>query len=180
LSRAAVEQLLYLLDEAYEGIDKPWHSMLGNLASITEDDWLWTPTGGARTIRGITSHVGGAAYLYYDRVFGGYSVFGEPITNWNVPAGDLGVGTEDLDSVHPLENEPPMAAVIAWVTERARAFRDAVAQLDDAALMGERTNHRGEMYPIRWFIGVMIQHYSYHAGEINHIRALHQGNDSEP
>jgi hypothetical protein len=33
------------------------------------------------------------------------------------------------------------------------------------------------MYPIRWFIGVMIQHYAYHAGEINHIRALHQGDD---
>jgi len=178
MSRAAVEQYVYLLDEAFEGVDKPWHSVLGNLASVNEDDWLWTPTGGARTVRGITSHVGGAAYLYYDRAFGNYAVFGEPITSWNVPAGDLGAGTEELDSVHRLENEPPMAAVIAWVTERARAFRDAVAQLDDATLMEQRTNHRGETFPIRWFIAVMIQHYSYHAGEINHIRALHQGNDS--
>ena len=177
MSRAAVEQYLYLLDEAFEGVDKPWHSMLGNLASVTEDDWLWTPTGGARTVRGITSHVGGAVYLYYDRAFGNYAVFGEPITSWNVPAGDLGVGTEDLDSVHRLENEPAMADVVAWVTERAAAFRDAVAQLDDAALMEERSNHRGETFPIRWFIGVMIQHYGYHAGEINHIRALHQGDD---
>jgi len=177
MSRAAVDQYLYLLDEAFEGIDKPWHSMLGNLASVNADDWLWTPLGGARTIRGITSHVGGAVYLYYDRVFGGGSVFGEPAANWNVPAGDLGVGTEDLDSFHRLENEPPMAAVVAWVSERARAFRDAVAELDDAALAQQRTNHRGEPWPIRWFIGTMIQHYAYHAGEINHIRALHQGDD---
>jgi hypothetical protein len=176
-SRAAVDQLLYLLDEAFEGIEKPWHSMLGNLASVTEDDWLWVPPGGARTIRQITSHVGGAVYLYYDRVFGGRSVFGDPIESWNVPAGNLGVGTEDLDSARRLENEPPMAVVIAWVTERARAFRDAVARLDDAALMEGRVNHRGEPYSIRWFIGAMIQHYCYHAGEINHIRALHQGDD---
>jgi hypothetical protein len=177
LSRVAVEQYVYLLDEAFEGKDKPWHSMLGNLASVTEDDWLWTPPDGARMIRGITGHVGGAAYLYYDRVFGGGAVFGEPAGNWNVQAGGLGVGTEDLESLDRLENEPPMAAVVGWATERAQAFRDAVAQLNDADLAEQRTNHRGEAFTIRWFIGVMIQHYAYHAGEINHIRALHQRND---
>jgi hypothetical protein len=36
VSRAAVEQLVYLLDEAFEGIEKPWHSVLGNLASVAE------------------------------------------------------------------------------------------------------------------------------------------------
>lgn len=169
--------MLYLLDEAFDGIEKPWHSLLGNLASVTEDDWLWVPPNGARTIRQITSHVGGAACLYYDRVFGGCSVFGDPIASWNVPAGNLGVGTEDLDSTRPLENEPPMADVIAWVTERARAFRSAVAGLDDTGLAEERINHRGETHAIRWFIGTMIQHYCYHAGEINHIRALSQRND---
>jgi hypothetical protein len=177
MSHAAVDQLVYLLDEAFEGKDKPWHSMLGNLASATEDDWLWVPPDGVRTIRQITGHVGGAAYLYYDRAFGGCAVFGEPITSWNVPAGNLGVGTEELDSVGGLENEPAMADVVAWATERARAFRDAVAQLDDDGLMEERTNHRGEVWPLRLFAGVTIQHYAYHAGEINHIRALHQRND---
>jgi len=70
-----------------------------------------------------------------------------------------------------------MADVIDWVAERARAFRDAVAKLDDGALMEERSDHDGQPHPIRWFVAVMIQHYSYHAGEINHIRALHQRND---
>jgi hypothetical protein len=70
-----------------------------------------------------------------------------------------------------------MAAVVTWVSERAREFRDAVARLDDAALEDPRTNHLREAVPIRWFIAVMIQHYAYHAGEINHIRALHQRND---
>ena len=179
MSRVAVEQYLYLLDEALEGIEKPWHALLGNLASVNDEDWLWVPPGGARTIRQITSHVGGAVHLYYDRVFGGYSIFGDPVMSWNVPAGNLGIGTGDLDSERRLEDEPPMADVIAWVTERARTFRDAVAQLDDDALIEERINHRGEPHAVRWFIGVMIQHYSYHAGEINHIRALHQGDDGE-
>ena len=43
--------------------------------------------------------------------------------------------------------------------------------------MEMRSNHRGEKFPIRWFVGVKIQHFAYHAGEINHIRALHQRND---
>lgn len=178
MSRAVVDSLVYLLDEAFEGIGQPWDSMLGNLASINEDDWLWVPPGGARMIRTVTSHVGGASYLYFDRVFGSYAVFGDPIKSWNAPAGNLGVGTEELDSTRRLEKEPPMADVIAWVTERARAFRDAVAELDDAALSEQRVNHRGQPHPVRWFIGLMIQHYTYHAGEINHIRALHQGNDA--
>jgi hypothetical protein len=177
MTRSAVNQLVYLLDEAFEGKDKTWHSILGNLASVTEDDWLWIPPGGARPIRALVAHVGGAAYLYYDRVFGGSSAFGEPARDWNAPAGDLGLGIEDLETYGPIDNEPPMDDVIAWVTERARIFRNAIAELNDAALMQERTNHRGEPFPIRWFAGVMIQHYAYHAGEINHIRALHQGND---
>jgi hypothetical protein len=177
MSRNVVDSLVYLLDEAFEGKDKPWHSILGNLASCTEDDWLWTPPGGARSIRALMAHVGGAAYLYHDRAFGGGAMFGDPPRDWNPPAGDLGFGMEDLEAYHPLENEPPMADVIAWATDGARAFRDAVDDLDDSALMEERTNHRGEPFPIRWFAGVMIQHYAYHAGEINHIRALHQGND---
>jgi hypothetical protein len=177
VSRAAVDQLVYLLDEAFEGIESPWHSVLGNLASVTEEDWLWVPPGGARTIRRITGHVGGAAYLYYDRAFGNGTIFGDPITTWNVPAGNLGVGTAELDDSPHLDPEPPMAAVVAWVTERGRAFRDALAALDDEGLVEERVNHLGQSKPVRWFAAVMIQHYAYHAGEINHIRALHQQND---
>lgn len=170
---------MYLLDEAFEGKDKRWHSLLGNLESVTEDDWLWAPPNGARTIRQLVGHVGGAVTLYYDRAFGNYALFGEPIKSWDIPAGDLGVGTSDLDSHGKLPNEPPKEAVIAWATDRARAFRDALDKLDDASLEETRLNHRGEPFKVRWFAGVMIQHYAYHAGEVNHIRALHQGNDAD-
>jgi hypothetical protein len=52
VARAAADQLVYLLDEAFEGIEKPWHSMLGNLTCVTEDDWLCSlPTAPARSAR---------------------------------------------------------------------------------------------------------------------------------
>ena len=177
MARAAVNQLVYMLDEAFEGVAGPRESMLGNLASVTEEDWLWVPPHGARTIRRIIGHVGGAAYLYYDRAFGGHADFGEPI-NWNIPAGNLGHGTLELAGSPHLDPEPPMADVVAWATERARIFWGAVAALDDDdQLREERLNHHRQHRPISWFAAVMAQHYSYHAGEINHIRALHQGND---
>ena len=88
----------------------------------------------ARTIRRITGHVGGAAYLYYDRAFGGCSEFGDPVTSWNIPVPGLGHGTGDLDDSPHLDPEPPMADVIDWVSARATAFRDAVAALEHFAL----------------------------------------------
>jgi len=173
MSRAAVEQLLYLMDEAFEGIEQPWHSVLANLATVREDDWLWQPPDGARTIRLLTAHIGAATLLYDDHAFG------EGTIGWNDPAGDFGLGMEDLQSYEALDNEPAMAGIIAWTTDACHRFRGHVAELDDSDLSRLRRNHRGDMKEVRWFIALQIQHYSYHAGEINHIRALRQGNDRE-
>ncbi len=171
MGRSAVDQLLYLLDEAFEGVEQPWHSVLGNLESVTPEDWLWTPPNGARTIRLLTAHIGAATLLYDSHAFGDGTI------GWNDPAGDLGYGMEDLQSYEQLDREPPMADVITWTTAAYRRFRSHAAELDDGDLLQKRPNHRGDMKEIRWFISVMTQHYLYHAGEINHIRALHQGND---
>jgi hypothetical protein len=35
----------------------------------------------------------------------------------------------------------------------------------------------GELKVTRWIIAVTIEHDPYHAGEIDHLRALHQQND---
>jgi hypothetical protein len=177
MSRSAVEQTVYLLDEAFEGKVHSLHSMLGNLVGVREQDWLWVPPDGTRSIRTLVAHVGGALWLYYDRAFGSCEIFGDPIVSWNAQIDELGVGTEELQGPAPIVNEPAMADVVSWATARFRAFRDAVSALDDESIMEERPTHWGEPRPIRWFVGVMIQHCSYHAGEINHIRALHQGND---
>ena len=43
MTTQAILQLTYLLDEAFEGTE--WHSLLGNLHSVTPEDWLWVPPG---------------------------------------------------------------------------------------------------------------------------------------
>jgi hypothetical protein len=50
---------------------------------------------------------------------------------------------------------------------------------DDAELLLSRPSYWGEERAIRWQVNTMVQHDLYHAGEINHIRALHQENDDE-
>ncbi len=84
---------------------------------------------------------------------------------------------EDLQSFEVLDNEPPMAGIIAWTTDSYRRLRGHVAELEDGDLLRQRPNHRGDLKSIRWFVAQMIQHYNYHAGEINHIHALSQRND---
>jgi hypothetical protein len=175
MSRAAVEQLLYLMDMAFD--EGQWHSLLGNLRSVTADDWLWTPPGGARTIRLLTAHVAACKYVYDNHAFG------DAAMSWNDPAGDLGYGMEDLQSESVLDNEPSIADVVAWLSEGHRRLREHVAALNDEELLRPRRTNKDEMKETRWIIAVMIEHDLYHAGEINHIRALRQRNDgwaSEP
>lgn len=56
MTRAGIEQYLYLLDAAYAGPD--WHSLLTNVRALTPDDWLWLPPHGARPIAEMVGHVG--------------------------------------------------------------------------------------------------------------------------
>ncbi len=158
VSRAAVEQLLYLMDEAFEG--KAEHSLLANLRTVTEDDLLWVPPGGHRSIPEIAGHVGQCKYVYDNHAFGDASM------RWDRPG-----------TVPALDREAPQADVIDWLREGHRRLREHVAGLADDDLMTPRRANWGEMRETRWLINVMIQHDLYHAGEINHIRALRQGND---
>jgi hypothetical protein len=48
---------------------------------------------------------------------------------------------------------------------------------DDAELDFERLANWGEYLPTRFIIRIMLEHDVYHAGEINHLRAVLQGND---
>jgi hypothetical protein len=42
----AVSQLVYLLNEAFQGTEREWHALGTNLRSITSEDWLWVPPDG--------------------------------------------------------------------------------------------------------------------------------------
>jgi hypothetical protein len=67
-----------------------------------------------------------------------------------------------------------------WLTEGQRRLRTSVAVLGDEDLLRLRRAPWGELAETRWLISVMIEHDLYHAGEINHLRALHQETDGWP
>jgi len=168
--RVAVEQFLYMMDEAFEKHGE--HSLLRNLGSLRPDDWLSVPPGGHRFPRQIIGHVGACKYVYDNQAFG------DGLMTWADPAGGLGCSIEELQSGPDLaEREPAMPAVIDWLGAGHRLIREHVALLDDTELLKPRRRPEGEMKETRWLIGVMIEHDLYHAGEINHLRALRHGND---
>lgn len=158
MTRAGVEQLLYLMDEAFDGNDE--HSLIANLRSVTADDWLWRPPGRHRSIAEIVGHVGAAKTLYDNHAFGDASLsFLDP---------------RFAPKAH--EGRTPEEAM-AWLRVEHTRLREHVAALDDEDLPKPRRTNWGEMKETRWIVSVMIDHDLYHSGEINHIRALHQDND---
>jgi hypothetical protein len=85
----------------------------------------------------------------------------------------------DFDSRHKPEL-PDKAAMIKFISEGQSYLRGFVDKLDDGDLIVKRKWHPGPVMETRWLISAMIEHDLYHAGEINHIRALLQGNDAWP
>jgi len=160
VSRAAIEQLLYLMDEAFDA-DGHEHSLLANIRSVKDEDWTWVPPGGSRPIFEIVAHVGLCKYIYDNHAFGDGSM------RWDRPV-----------SLPGIRREASKDEVVAWLREGQKVLRGNVAALqsDDELLKLRRANW-GQEYETRWLISVMIEHDLYHAGEINHIRALSQGND---
>jgi uncharacterized damage-inducible protein DinB len=159
MSRAAVEQLLYLMDEAFDASQQE-HSLLGNLRSVTDAEWLAAPPGGVRSIFEVVQHVGECKYVYDNHAFGDGSM------RWDKP------GT--IPSVEP---NTARDDVLDWLRGGQRRLREHAAGLIDEHLIQPRKSNWGQEYETRWLISVMIQHDLYHAGEINHIRGILQGND---
>ena len=162
-SRAAVDTLAWLIEEAYAG--DPGHSLMVHLADLQDDEWSALPPGGGRSIADILEHVGWSKWMYEDYAFGTASMRGDqpPL----VPAGGA--------------RSRPRGELLAWLAEGQRRWSAAVRALaDDAELDRERLTNWGERLPTRTIIRIMIAHDLYHAGEINHLRALLRGTDRWP
>ena len=155
----AVSQLVYLLDEAFQGTEREWHALGTNLRSTTAEDWLWVPPDGVRSIRDIVIHIGGAKLMYHNHAFGNGQL------TWDDPrlCGPDGLSSLDL--------------ALSWLKLGHEQLRASLVALFDADLLIERKTPAGRLKETRWIIATMIEHDLYHAGEINHIRALHQHND---
>lgn len=162
-SRIAVDNLVWLIEQAFEG--DPSHSLLANLKALQEADWTATPLGSHRSIADILEHVGWSKWMYEDYAFGSASMRGDqpPL----IPEGGA--------------RSRPRDELLAWLTEGHRRWLAAVRALsDDSELDKDRLTNWGEWLPTRDLIRIMIAHDFYHAGEINHLRALLQGTDRWP
>lgn len=159
-SRAALDTLAWLIEEAFEG--DPGHSLLANLRDLRLQDWTGLPPGAGRSIADILEHVGWCKWMYEDYAFGAATLRGDqpPL----VPAAG--------------ERSRPPEELLAWLTAGHQRWLASVRALEsDAELERERLTNWGERLPTRTIIRIMIAHDLYHAGEINHLRALLQASD---
>jgi uncharacterized damage-inducible protein DinB len=147
------------MSEAFEGNGE--HSLIANLRSLEEEDWRWIPPDGARSIAEIVQHVGECKYVYENHAFGDGSM------RWDRPG-----------SIPAIKISDRPAMIIDWLREGHRRLALSAASLsDDRELLAMRPANWGQRRETRWLLNVMLQHDLYHSGEINHIRALRQGND---
>jgi hypothetical protein len=163
MGRSGIEQLVYMLDRNFtdDASFGTWHSFLINLGDVRDDDWLWLPDGGERTIFEVVQHAGETKYAYDSLIFGDGSM------HWDNPG-----------SIPTIEPSTPRDEVVRWLKAGHRQLRDHVAALeDDALLQMQRTDPWDTQHETRWLVTQVIQHDLYHAGELNHIRALHHRND---
>lgn len=159
-SRIAIDTLVWLIEDAFEG--DPVHSLLANLHNLHDGDWTALPSGARRTIAGIVEHVAWCKWMYEDYAFGPATMRGDrpPL----VPPGGA--------------RARPPHELLPWLQEGHQRWLAAVRALpDDAELDRHRLTNWGERLPTRTIIRIMIAHDIYHAGEINHLRALLQNTD---
>jgi uncharacterized damage-inducible protein DinB len=160
LSRALVDQLVYLTEEAFE--NSRVHSLIVNLSTVTEDDWSWHPAEEGRSIAEIAMHVASAKQVYNSQAFGDKSIHWEQVRR--------------MVEAH----NATLESGLAWLREGHALLRDNLAALDDDGLMEQRGVHWGGTLDTRAILAIMLQHDIYHAGEINHLRSVIQGTDFWP
>lgn len=162
-SRTAIETLVWLIEDAFQG--DPDNSLLSNLHDLREEDWTALPSGSNRSIADILEHVGWSKWMYEDYAFGSASMRGDepPL----IPANGA--------------RSRPHTELLDWLVEGHRRWLKSVRALsDDSELQRERLTNWGDHLSTRVIIRIMIAHDFYHAGEINHIRALLQRTDRWP
>ena len=158
--RSQIDTLCWLIEDAFSGDQA--QSLLKNLSNLGEQDWTALPPSGRRSIADILEHVGWSKWMYEDYAFGNASLRGDvpPL----IPTG----GTRSR----------PHEELVTWLTDGHAKWLSSVRALqNDAELEHDRLTNWGEWMKTRTIIRIMIGRDYYHAGEINHLRSILQGND---
>ena len=157
----ARDVLDYVVWEMGQAFDTLFH----NLKDLHDDDWTWIPPGGARSIAAIVGHLASSKVMYDNHAFGDGSL------TWQDPLFGEAQTPEEVDALPPPK-------LFEWLREsHLRLLRNVDALPDDAELERPRPVNWGGTRETRWIITRLINHDGYHAGEINHLRSIHQQND---
>ena len=160
IDRKEINTLCRLIEDAFDGNTSD--SFMNNLTNVREQDWTALPPGGGRSIADILEHVGWCKWMYEDYAFGTASMRGDQPPQ--IPASGA--------------RSRPHDELLAWLKEGHRKWLTSVRALpDDSELDRDRLTNWSERMKTRTIIRSMIGHDYYHAGEINHLRSLLQGND---
>ncbi len=162
-ARTGLETLVGLLEDAFQA--DAAQSLVASLRDLRDEDWTALPAGAGRSIADILEHVGWAKWMYEDYAFGPGTLRGDQPPM--VPADGA--------------RARPRDELLAWLHEGHRRWLASIRALaHDAELDRDRLTNWGEFLPTRTLLRIMIGHDFYHAGEINHVRALLQGTDRWP
>jgi uncharacterized damage-inducible protein DinB len=158
MSRAAINEWIYLFNSAFDGNEQ---SVLKNLESVSSNEWAVLPEGGQRSILDIVAHIGMFKFMYPGAAF----------REREFDYAD--------DPVHPPASRlATKESAVEWLKQAHAYLIDAFSELtDDTELDVLRAAHWGAMVPTRRLMATVLEHDTYHAGEINHARALLQKND---
>ena len=153
-----IDELLLLMERAFAESE---HSLLKNLASVHEESWTRIPEGGERSIQNIVAHVGMFKFMY---------------ANHGFRDGDMDY--DDPPATPAPERLADAASAEEWLREGHAYLTACIRELEsDAELDAPRKAHWGALVSTYFLVTTMLEHDLYHAGEINHARALLQDDD---
>ena len=154
MSRDVLEHLIWSLEQSFR--NKKEHSLIANLSSVTTDDLDTIVRGGGRTMRDLIIHCGAVKLMHANHAF-------EDATHtfWTT-----------WDRQEPV-SEASFEELLEWLEETHDTVIDSVQHLnDDHELVVLRPTYWGASWETRRILDAIAVHDVYHAGEINHLRAL--------
>ena len=154
MSRDVLEHLIWSLDQSFS--QKPEHSLIANLSSVTDDDLDNVVPGGGRTMRDLMIHCGAVKLMHANHAFGDASY-----TFWTTWPNESPIGEASFEDL------------LEWLELAHLNVITAVMKLEgDHELTAPRPTYWGESWETRRILDAIAVHDVYHAGEINHLRAL--------
>ena len=155
-----IDHTVWLLQRAFgPGTE---HGFIQNAFAVPDTLWNEPPVSGRRSAADIAAHVGAGIWVYWS------CAFDEPM-QWDA----------SFDRGRRFETK---AALLDWARDGLDRLIASVTALDDDADLEEPrpVHYSAEPVPTRQILASIMEHCLYHAGEINHVRALLMEADSWP